>query len=184
VAREAALGARPARGRTIVRFLVLFGVYVLAGHALLSLPAVDRHFVGRWTELDVRAAAAFSAPFGLASRADGSILAAGATVLEARKGCDGITALLILATTMLAFPAPWPFRLVGLALGALAVFAVNAVRLASLLLVAVHWPDWLDFFHVDVWQPAMVFVAFGLFFLWGTLLARQRAGPPVARDGR
>ena len=61
-----------------------------------------------------------------------------------------------------------------MALGAIAVFGLNIIRLVNLVLVAVRWPDWLDFFHIYVWQTLMVILAFGVFLLWGTWLAGKR----------
>jgi len=144
---------------------------------VLALPWVERGFVEPWTEFNVKTAAALARPFVDGSQAVGTrLIAIGTIPLEARKGCDGINALLILCTTILAFPAPWRSRLVGLALGAIAIFLLNAFRIATLLLVAVRWPDRLDFFHVDVWQPAMMLFSFALFILWGAQIGKTTLG--------
>jgi hypothetical protein len=47
-------------------------------------------------------------------------------------GCNGVEALLVLAAAMLAFPAPWRMKLIGLAIGAVAIQALNIVRVISL----------------------------------------------------
>lgn len=153
----------------------------MLGYVLLSLPWVERGFVEPWTALNVKTAATFARPLVEAPQAIGTrLIAVGAIPLEARKGCDGISALLILCTTILAFPAPWRARLTGLVLGTVAIFVLNACRITTLLLVAVHWPDRLDFFHVDVWQPAMMLFSFALFILWGARIG----GTTLGRSGQ
>ena len=41
-------------------------------------------------------------------------------------------------------------------------------------------PDRLEFFHIDVWQPMMMLASFGLFLIWGLLLAGR---PSPERHG-
>ena len=108
-----------------------------------------------------------AAPLGIGAESSAREVRAEGARLIVAKGCDGLGALLLLSATILAFPASGRQRIVGLALGTVAVFLINAVRLTSLLWVASRWPARLDFFHVDVWQPAMVLVAFALFLGWG-----------------
>ena len=171
--------ARRGKAASVVSFLGLFGLYVFLGHLLLSSAWGTRLLVNPWTHGNVRCAAAVSSVVGLDARASGRDLQAGQTGLDVNKGCDGTSAALIVGGAILAFPATWRSRGLGVALGIMAVFAVNAIRIASLLLVAVRWPARLDFFHVDIWQPLMMLIAFGLFLGWGVWLAGSSA---VARS--
>ena len=161
------------RKRGVLSFLVLFAVYIVVGHLLFDVSWVERTLVDRWTSANTQLAAALAGPLGVDEpHVDGDRLVGHGGSVVVRRGCDGLTAVLILCSTVLAFPAPWPRRLVGLAAGTLAIFAVNAVRLASLLVVAVRWPARIEFFHIDVWQPMMVLISFVLFLTWGIFLAR------------
>jgi exosortase/archaeosortase family protein len=167
-------GSRNRRaGRGIARFGALFAVYALAGYGLLNLPGVDRGLVGPWTRADIGLTVWLVRPLGVFADASGTVLAGGGAALDVSKGCDGTTALLLLVSSILAFPASWSARGWGVLLGAAGVFVINAVRLATLLLVAIHWPGRLEFFHIDVWQPIMMLAALGLFLAWGALLASR-----------
>ena len=52
------------------------------------------------------------------------------------RGCNGVEAVIILVSAMLAFPAPWKHRLIGIGLGFLAIQALNLVRIISLFYLA------------------------------------------------
>ena len=158
--------------RQIARFLILFGIFFVLGHLLLGTAWGERIVLHPWVEGNIRTSLLFAAPLGIHGQVDGDTIAtaAGASV-EVGKGCDGLGALLVVTSAILGFPAGWKSRVIGLALGTVAVFLINAVRIASLVWIAVHWPARLQFFHIDIWQPVMMVVSFGLFLLWGTLIA-------------
>jgi len=177
--RSSGATLRPSRPRLrgAGRFLALFGAALVAGHAVLALPPVERGFARPWTSVEVQLAAVVLGASGLPARAEagGQLVAHTGVRLDVNRGCDGLDALAILTAAILAFPAGWRARLAGLAVGALAMFVTNALRIASLMLVAVRWPQRLDFFHVDVWQPAMMLVAFALFCAFALLARREQA---------
>ncbi len=160
--------------RRIIRFLVLFGVFFGVGHLFLSTSISETLVVTPWIEANMRTAAVLSVPAGLDVEVDDDrnlVEARGA--LHIAKGCDGLGALLIVVSAMLGFPAGWRSKLTGIAVGTVGVFLINAIRLASLLWIAVEWPAQLEFFHIDFWQPVMMVVSFGFFLVWGVFLTRE-----------
>lgn len=66
--------------------------------------------------------------------------------------CTGAYVLLILVTFLLAYPARWRARLVGMGIGVAALTALNVVRIAVLIRVAEIRPDLFGYFHEYVWQ--------------------------------
>ncbi len=157
--------------RRIIRFLVLFGVFFGAGHLFLSTSISETLVVTPWIEANMRTATVLAVPVGLDAEVDDNrnlVEARGA--LHIAKGCDGLGALLIVVSAILGFPAGWRSKLTGVAIGTVGVFLINAVRLASLLWIAVERPAQLEFFHIDFWQPVMMVVSFGLFVVWSVLL--------------
>ena len=61
--------------------------------------------------------------------------------------CTGIfiTGLFIIA--VVALPARWTAKLIGVGIGIGGIFLVNIVRLVSLYFIGVHWPAFLDQAH-------------------------------------
>jgi exosortase/archaeosortase family protein len=87
-------------------------------------------------------------------------------------GCDAILPSAMLASLIVPFPAPWRWKLAGVLLGTALLVLLNFVRTASLVLVGVHYPEWLETMHVDVWQSAFVILTLGLFLTWMILSSR------------
>jgi exosortase/archaeosortase family protein len=95
-------------------------------------------------------------------------------------GCNGMEAVLIVVASILAFPASWSRRLVGILLAAALIFGFNIVRLATLIAVARYLPARLELFHVYIWQPLIVLIAFCLFLAWASYSALERPRTPAA----
>ena len=86
--------------------------------------------------------------------------------------CTGLAPFALLVAFVLAFPATWPARLKAIGLGALVLFAANAVRLVSCAYVMRFRPDWFTFVHEYVWQVGLVGLTFGFMALWARRVAR------------
>jgi exosortase/archaeosortase family protein len=152
------------------RLLMLAGALLLGGVAQAS-PAFQDGFVQPWTRGNARAAALLLRSCGLETATHGTLLALDDATLDVRAGCNGLVALLLLGSAILAFPAPWRWRLGGILVAAALVFALNAMRLCTLLLIARYLPARLEFFHLYVWQPLMALAAFAIFLGWGHRVA-------------
>lgn len=181
-------GRRPAsKGRgdldrpSVARFLLLFVVNVIAGGFLLSLPWVQSGLVDPWTRLNASGTAAIARLVGIDAQAQATQVLYGPGSLEIVVGCNGVEALLILVAALLAFPAPWTLRVVGVAGGTVAILGVNLVRLVNLVVIARFAPSLLELFHVYIWQALIVIVAVALFLLWGNYVARAE---PIAEPSR
>jgi len=79
-------------------------------------------------------------------------------------GCEGTELFFLLIAGIVAFPAPWSARLVGLAIGLPLVFALNVVRVASLYITVRDFPTWFELVHGYIAPTAFV-ALLGLFFL-------------------
>lgn len=91
--------------------------------------------------------------------------------------CGAIPSLSIFAAAVLAFPAPWWKRLMGLALGLPALFGVNLGRLSTLAYVGAYDPTssrlWFTFAHEYVWQGVFIIFVVALWMAWIELIVRR-----------
>ncbi len=110
---------------------------------------------------------------------NGRTLRSDAFVVSVASGCDAIELTLLLATAILVFPASWRHKLVGLGAGALAIAALNFVRIVSLWLIGVHWPSGFDFAHFGAWPFLLTLGTLAIFVSWLRLIAPtgDSAGP-------
>ena len=89
--------------------------------------------------------------------------------------CVGILEMLIYSACVLAFPAPWRARAIGVPLGCLAIFSFNVLRIATLLVVGRHWHGAFDFFHLYFWQATLIAMIVGVLYGWIRLCVRPAA---------
>lgn len=95
-------------------------------------------------------------------------------------GCDGIEAVIILVSAVIAFPSPWKHKIVGIVAGFFAIQALNLVRIISLFYLG-QWSELLfDWFHLYLWQALIVLDALAVWLVWLRYLPKpQRKSPPA-----
>lgn len=78
-------------------------------------------------------------------------------------GCNGIEAMLIYASAAAAFPASWKRKLLGITSGIVLIHIGNILRITSLGLIGLYYPNLFDYFHVYVLQGMMIAFALVIF---------------------
>jgi exosortase H (IPTLxxWG-CTERM-specific) len=165
-------------------FLVFVGLQALLFGAELT-PWAQEYFVVPWTNM----LAATSA--WLVTVADPGVVATGkilrstandfAVSIEA--GCNGVEATIVLVAAVLAFPAPWKSRLIGLAAGIIAVQGLNIVRVISLFYLGQWNLQVFEWAHLYVWQALIMLDVLIVWLIWVRTLPRASgqgsgSGPP------
>ena len=105
---------------------------------------------------------------------NGTVIQSPRFAVNIRNGCNGVEAMLIFLAAVLAFPAPWKARLLGLAIGAVAIQAVNLVRVVALYLTGAYFPSLFDASHTVVWQTIVILFSVLLWILWANRLGAPR----------
>lgn len=90
----------------------------------------------------------------------------GRTSLTIAKNCDAMDVNLLLIAAMIAFPARWTRRLVGIVASVGVLSVVNVLRIVTLYQINIHAPRAFEFIHAEVFPLAMVMLAVGAFGLW------------------
>ena len=170
----------------MIKFFILFLVIqgVLFG-AELTEPA-QQYFVVPWTNFLSTISA------GLVKWFDPNVLVTGkilqsttngfAVSIEA--GCNGVEATIVLVAAMLAFPAPWKNKIIGLIAGIIAVQGLNIVRIISLFYLGQWNYDVFEWAHLYVWQALIMLDVLIVWLLWVRTLPKIErgggGGPPAA----
>lgn len=87
--------------------------------------------------------------------------------------CVGLLEMLIYSACVLAFPAPLRTRAAGVALGCLAIFVFNLLRIVTLLLVGRYQGDYFDFFHVYFWQATLIAMIVSVLYGWIRIFVKR-----------
>src|SRR5690606_23999195 len=152
----------------MLRFFLLFLAIQLSLFGLNMLNWVQQHVVLPWTALLAHICATLVTWFDSTAAAQGKVLWNTATGfgVSIEAGCNGIEACIVLFAAMMAFPATWRHRLVGLAVGFVAVQALNVVRVISLFYLGQWSQAAFDFAHEFLWQGLIMLDVLIVWLLW------------------
>lgn len=151
-----------------LRFFAVFSICLLTGFGLLLTPPVQT--------LDVefsRSLVAFSHGLlqfcgGHATRESAIMRSPGGFGVEMRDGCNAINVTILLWSALIAFPAPWKKKLIGIAAGTLIIQAVNILRFISLFYLGQYSMEWFDFAHSYLWESLIMLDTMVVFWFWVT----------------
>jgi exosortase/archaeosortase family protein len=165
-----ALGAEPSAATRLALRAGLFWLVMSGAYALLDL-----HFAPV-ALATARALAACLVALGLDAVASGITVSWQSGSFVIIPECTGIFGYSILAAFVLASPTGWRARILGLAVGAVAVALCNMARLVLLALVRTHAPRFYTVAHDYLWQVLFVLALAG-FYGWWLSRSVRRAGP-------
>jgi exosortase H (IPTLxxWG-CTERM-specific) len=168
----------------MLRFFLLFVVLLAVLFGLELTPWVQAWFVIPWTN----ALAAIST--WIVTLFDGNVVATGKVMrsgtngfaVSIEAGCNGVEATLVLLAAMLAFPAPWKHKVVGLVIGVVAVQLLNILRVISLFYLGQWNYDLFEWAHLYVWQALIMLDVLVVWLIWVRRVPRidGPGGPPAA----
>lgn len=104
--------------------------------------------------------------FGGTSSISGTHLSTPGFGINVVDGCNGIYATAILLSGVIAYPARVKYKLLGILIGFTAIFALNLLRVISLLYLGQYFPDVFKEIHVFVWQPIIIVWAIYIWYFW------------------
>lgn len=159
--------------RQEVTFLVVFLALLIGGFAVLSLNAVNDGVVEPFTGWVARSSGWLLSAIGQDVTMQGTVIQSPQFAVNIRNGCNGVEAMLIYFAAVLAFPATWKSRLLGVGLGFVAIQLVNLLRVVALFLTGVYLPKLFDSSHTVIWQTIVILSGVLLWILW----ANRFAGP-------
>ena len=176
----AAAGTRTRRGgagcpfrlavesRVVIRFFILFLVLQAALFGAELTPWAQQYFVIPWTNTLAAVSAWLVTLFDPNVVAIGKILrnTVNGFAVSIESGCNGVEATIVLVAAILAFPAPWKRRLLGLGVGIVAVQGLNIIRVISLFYLGQWDIDIFEWAHLYVWQALIMLDVLIVWLIW------------------
>jgi exosortase/archaeosortase family protein len=160
--------------RPVVVFLIKCVVYWAAALLVVTrVPAIEEGGI----RLTLGTLQLVMGAFGTQVRRMQSSLFVAGTGVEIVSECSPHMPFLIFAGVILAFPATWRQRAIGLLLGAATIHAFNTIRIMTLVWVLAWRRPWFDFIHVYLWQTGTILMVFATFALWSSFLTRRPRTP-------
>lgn len=150
------------------RFTLLFAILLLGLFTLSLLPWGRYWFVDPFTSGLASVCTWLVALFDPDVATYGKIIQStrNGFAIEIMAGCNGVEAMIVLASAVLAFPAPWRHKLAGLALGMASIQALNIVRIISLFYLGQWSLTVFQWFHLYIWQALLILEALLVWLIW------------------
>lgn len=162
--------------RQEIVFLVVFVVLLGGSFTLISLKPVNDHVIEPFTAGIADASGAALEVLGQKIHMEGTMILSDTFSVNIRNGCNGVEAMLIFFSAVLAFPATWGSRLAGLAIGLVAIQVINLVRVVALYLTGAYLPrPVFEASHTVVWQTIVILFGVLLWIFWANRFAVRRA---------
>ena len=148
------------------RFVARYAAILAVGFLVLALRAVNDRVVNPYTTFVAHEARVALNLFGEGATVRGQILSSPRFSVAIYNGCNGLEAILIFASGVLAFPAAPRRKVIGLLLGFLAIQIANIVRVVSLFYVGIFRPEWFSAAHIFIWQSIIILLSVVLWLVW------------------
>lgn len=167
-------GEMPAWKNPAYRFVFLFLVYL--GAIAYGYPKFRERYIGAVDALAEATAyfeyLAFSV-FTTQITHSQKVVAYKGFAVHIIEECTGVYEVLIFSAAVLAFPTVWSKKLVGFGLGIPILYLFNVLRIAVLIVVGKHAPQYFDFMHLYFWQATLILMITSVWLLWITQVVNR-----------
>ena len=162
------------------RFAALFGVLALISEVVYFAFALESDLFRSYLEVLAQASAWILEHMTTGIRVRGTIIQGDLFSVQIAPGCDAYRICALLGSAILAFPARWKTKAVGLFFGLLWLNALNFVRIVGLYFIGALANDWFQDSHVIYFPVFLIAMTILAWMLWvrratDDLLERQRA---------
>ena len=160
-----------------LRFTLIFAGCLLIGFGVLLTPPVQS-VDGQFSRALVSVSHGLIRMFGGHATRNAAILRApGGFAVEMRDGCNAVNVSILLWSAVLAFPATWKMKALGLLAGSAIVQVVNIFRFITLYYLGQYSMTWFDFAHAYLWESLIMLDTMVIFWFWVTRVLRAGAAP-------
>jgi exosortase H (IPTLxxWG-CTERM-specific) len=164
-------------GKPEIRFLVLFLSILGVLFTVVALRQVNDALIDPYTATIARMSGFVLRLFGEEAVVNGCVVSSPRFAVTIYNGCNGLVTSLILVAGILAFPAHWSAKLIGIAGGLFAIQLINLVRIVSLFYIGVFLPEHFNDAHIFIWQSLVILAGVSLWIAWAHLFAVSRETP-------
>lgn len=103
---------------------------------------------------------------GVKATVQGEDVLLGGFSLSIVEECTAVFASLIYVSCVLAYPADFKSKLMGIGFGIPVIQVVNLARLIVLSLTGLYYPGIFEFVHTYIWQSIFIIFVIGVWLVW------------------
>lgn len=157
---------RSSEAALIIRFVVMTLLYLVGFFLLVHLDFVRDRLIIPYTEFVAASSRVALRLLGVDASGSGVLVVAPQFSVEVGAICNGVEVTAILFAAILAFPAGWKQKLIGLAIGYPAVYLINLLRIIVLFFIGFKQPSIFETVHYYYAQAFVILAAVALWLLW------------------
>ena len=152
--------------------LVVFTSVLLLLFILELLGPVQTGVIQPFTAAVAKASALVLQTFDSTVQAQGIVLRNATTgvAVSIAPGCNGVEAMIVVIAAIVATPAGWKQKAIGIGLGFVAIQILNVVRIISLFYLLQWNPVWFEWAHLYLWQALIMLDGLIVYLLWVRML--------------
>lgn len=151
----------------IIRFCVIFFVLLIIITVVYSYSGgITAELIMKLEVLTAIVTGFSLSLLGMSADVSGKIISLSNFSIQVIGECTGLFEMLIFLAALIAYPANYKKKLLGILLGLPFIYLINIIRMVFISVV-VNWrPETFDFLHVYFWQVAMIFIILSAWILW------------------
>jgi len=161
------------------RFILLYIFYMILAFILVDYEPIRQALMldAYYTGVVVHISTWLIQLIGIDVTAQGAFLYLKSAIMEVKFGCNGLEAILLYVAAVLAFPATWKERLIGIIVGSTVLQVLNIIRIAILAWVLEYQRDIFPIMHEYITQSIMIALAFIIFIIYLQRVSYDRPEP-------
>ncbi|RUM87662.1 MAG: hypothetical protein DSZ23_05505 [Thermodesulfatator sp.] len=154
--------------RDIYRFIIIYLALIISMELLLGLHFFQKYLDvnGYYTGAIAWISAKLLSLAGIASKSSGPVVSLPRGSLLIAFGCNGLEAIVIYVSGIIAYPSSWIYKFKGLIFGILVIEILNMFRIVGLGFAMVRIPGLFNYLHYYVAQGLMIAISLGIFLIW------------------
>lgn len=168
--------------RRSLAFLLRFVVLLVVFYLIVASHPVNDAVIVPFTAGIASVSGKLLNAFGERAEVLGTEIRSSSFGVNIENGCNGVETALLFGAAVLAFPASWSRRLLGLLAGFVAIQILNLFRVISLFWIGLHWPALFNSSHTVIWQSVVVLFGVLLFLFWASRERRLSAESSTADE--
>ncbi len=161
------------KGREIY-FVAMFMLFLVLFFTFISLNTINDNVIVPFTVGISTVSRWVLTALGYDVQQKGTILYTDNFGVNIKNGCNGVEAMSILLAAVLAFPASWKSKAIGLMGGIIVVQVINLIRIVILYLTGLHFPSFFHTSHTVIWQSIVIGVALLFWLYWAIKVKNER----------
>lgn len=149
--------------REAIKFLLIFISLSIAFFSIFYAIEDSLKFLNIWT---AESTAFLSNLFGMNAEVNGGDIILKNFTFQIIPECTGIFAIMIYFSCILAYPAKWKEKAMGMVIGFPSILAMNLARMTFLVYIGNSHQDIFEYVHSYLWQGTFIIFVILIWFIW------------------